>query len=181
VVLFRKKKKTYRLAKKLADYAHLKWMGIFFLIAFFIDAFVIVIPIDGLLCFMLIFAEDQKKKLYVYSLVGFVLGFIAIALLTASTFQQDIIDVIYHFGFKDSLTAILESAGSYGYFNIALGTLTIVAPAICLVSGIIVGLDWNATLMIVIVMKALRLFLMIFFTLKISHIIVDSYESTHPS
>lgn len=152
-------------------------MGVLFFFLFFFDAFAILIPIDGLLCFMLIFAEDKRRALYYYSIAGAMIGYIILAFLGHTLFLNDIIAFIFSVGLEGAYTETVAQAKNFGYPALVLGASTVVAPMLCLVAAFVVGLNPIITLFIMCVIKAVRLWVMILITLKLKHLVVKHYDN----
>lgn len=163
---FKPSEKTVRLAIKMAKVAHMPWVVWLLLFLFFIDSYIVVIPIDGVMAAALIFVPDRKRVWYLAGLVGAFLGYLIFYLLLTSSLHHDVTQYLMQLD-STAYKNILSHAQSYGYWYIAWGLLTVIPPIICLGAGLVSQLNPLVIFLMLCVAKVFRLWLVIFLTEKV--------------
>ena len=159
--------KVIHLAHRISYYAHMPWVMAYFFFSFFFDSFIMFIPADGLLAVAVLFAPDKKRVWFLIAVFGSLLGFLVTYILTLSSLQYWLIDLIVEYDSGGFFRDITTQAVKYGYLNLSLAVFTVVPPIICLLAGIVIGLNPLAVFAIVFVSKVFRIALMIFLVRKL--------------
>lgn len=114
----------------------------FFLLIFLADAIVMVVPADTLMAITLLVVPQKKREWCIAGLVGAMLGYLILIILTQTTFRPEIIHYLSTSDFtRDSFNEILSGPSKFGYFNLIVGSLTVIPQNVCVVGGIIIGLN----------------------------------------
>lgn len=172
--------RTVRWALKIAKVSHMPWVLWALIATFFIDAFVVVIPIDGIMAAALIYAPDRKRTWYLAGLVGSFLGYLLFYFLLLSTFQNEVIQYLVGID-AEAYRSVIAHANDYGYWYVAWGLLTVVPPVICLGAGLVSGLQPFLVFLMLCVAKVFRLWLVIFLTEKLwkAFLVIKSKVKDH--
>lgn len=133
----------------------------FFLIIFLTDAIIMVVPADTLLAITLLLVPQKKREWFLAGFVGAILGYVALAILTQTTFQPVLVDFIRAHDFTNTFQDMMGQAHRYGYVNLIIGCLTIVPQNVCLVGGILIGLNPLLVFVVVAVIKWVRILVVI--------------------
>jgi len=158
--------KVIHLAHRISYYAHKPWVMAYFFFSFFLDSFVMFIPAEGLLAVAVLFAPDKKRVWFLFAVLGSLLGFFITYILTVSSLQHWLIDLIVEYDSGGFFYDITTHAAKYGYLNLSLAVFTVVPPIICLLAGIVIGLNPLIVFAIVFASKVFRIVLVIFVVRK---------------
>lgn len=174
--MFEPSPKLVKWARRLAPYADKKWVPLFFAAFFFIDSYVMLIPIDGLMVITLVFVPQKIKKWFFSGLVGATLGYITLMILTESQFQYLILHVIKSFGYFESYQKIVMALSERGYVYLMLLTFTFMPQNLCLIGSQLVGLNSEIVLLILITSKLFKMSWMYYAALRFKNLILGVHE-----
>ncbi len=174
--MFEPSPKLVRWARRLAPYANKWWVPWFFATFFFIDSYIMLIPIDGLMVITLVFVPHKMKKWFFAGLVGATLGYISISFLTESSFQHYILSWIQAWGYMASYQGLIVSLAQRGYIYLLLLTFTFMPQNICLVGSLLVGLQPTIVLFILVASKLFKMSWMFYFALRFKDMILGMHE-----
>jgi len=163
-------------AERLAPYAEKAWVNWFFGFFFFIDSFVMFIPIDGLMVITLVFVPKKIRMWFLSGLLGALIGYVAIAFLTQSSFQHYIMSWIDAWGYTQQYKEIVVLLAEHGYAYMAALTFTFMPQNICLVGSVLVGLDPVLVLIILILSKLFKMSWMYYAALRFRDMILGVHE-----
>lgn len=164
---FKPSDKVIRYAMKIARYAHMPWVTLFFFLAFLLDSFLMFIPADGLLSVTVLFAPDKKRTWYLASLAGSLLGYVIFYFLTISSFQHLVLDFVTRMDYAQVFNEIVSRARHFGLLYLAVAVFVMIPPVFGMVAGIVIGLNpWSVFIMLC-VLKAVRIYFLIFIVKKL--------------
>lgn len=114
----------------------------FFLLIFFADAIFMVIPADTLLGITLLVVPQKKREWCTAGIAGAMLGYLVLIVLTMTTFRPEIVDLLMSSELtRESFQEVIQGPTKLGYFNMIVGSLTVIPQNVCVVGGIIIGLN----------------------------------------
>jgi hypothetical protein len=105
--------------------------------------------------------QQIKQALHSEGYVGAILGDLGLVLLTQTTFQPVLVDFIREHDFTNTFQDMISQAKGYGWVNLIIGCLTIVPQNVCLVGGILIGLNPFVVFTVVALIKWLRILVVI--------------------
>lgn len=121
-----------------------------------------VVPADTLLGITLLVVPQKKREWCTAGLVGAMLGYLILIILTMTTFRPEIVNWLLSSEFtREPFQMITEGRSKFGYFNLIVGSLTIIPQNVCVVGGIIIGLNPFLTLFLAGLIKLGRLIIVI--------------------
>ena len=176
MAMFEPSPKLVRWARRLAPYADKWWVTWFFAFFFFIDSYLMLIPIDGLMVITLVFVPHKVKKWFFAGLMGATLGYISLAFLTQSSFQHFLLSLIQDSGYMSTYQGMVFSLSQRGYVYLLLLTFTFMPQNICLVGSILVGLKPTLVLFILVASKLFKMSWMFYAALRFKDMILGMHE-----
>lgn len=130
----------------------------FFLLLVFLDSFLIFLPGEGLVALTLLFVPDKKWEWFTACCVGHILGFALFSILSQTTIQPALVEMIIQYDYSHNFQKIMHHAAQYGYLDISIGAFTFVPAIICLIGGIAVGLNVWMVFLVVSLVKIVRIY-----------------------
>jgi|SRR5215831_3133993 len=154
-----KKERLLQYARALAAHAEAPWVTPVFFFTFFLDSFLVFIPIDSLLGATVALRPRNAKKWVLAGIGGVTLG-LGLGVVAANTFlHPHLLDLVHRIRIYPQVDEILRHAQAYGYFELTLGVFTVVPCIVGAIIGALLGLNPWAVLGIVVAAKVFRILL----------------------
>jgi len=153
------KDKLFAYARKIVDHADAHWVAPFFLVLFFLDAFLMVIPADSLLGATASLHPKHLKKWTICACLGASLGLGLAVLLGNTVLHNYLMNAISEGGFYHKVGDILQHVQNYGYVELSIGVFTVVPSVVGAIAGAVIGLNPYWVFLIVLSAKLLKILL----------------------
>lgn len=176
-----KKEKLRHYANVIASHADAPWVTPLFFFLFFIDSFLLLLPVDSLMAATLTMRPKHMKRWLFVSIVGFGLGLGVVAIIVNSQLQPYLFELFEKWGYFHHVEKVLSHAETYGYLELALGVFTIVPSLFGVLAGVVVNLNPWAVWAIAWVGKIIKILLtvwVIFSTSKAVKKVLKVYLKT---
>lgn len=173
-MLIKPSRRVIEWAKKLVPHAEKTWVLYFFAVFFFIDSFILVMPIDGVMVVALVFVPHKLKKWFFYSVVGAGLGYVVMMFLTESSFQPMIVQWVQDWGSYETYQSTLANIHEHGYLYLSLAAYTVVPQNISLVTSLLADLNVYIVFFILVTSKIFKLWWMHQIALHSKRIVVGA-------
>ncbi len=164
-----KQEKLYHYAEVLARHADAPWLPLFFLILFFVDSFLMVLPADSLLGATVAIRPIHVKKWTFFACCGSILGLGVAVILGNYVLHDYMMELVAREGFYHKVAEILEHAQNYGYLELCIGVFTIVPSIIGALAGAVVGLNPWVVFVLVVTAKLIKILLTLWLLYTGSH------------
>jgi len=135
---------------------------------FFLDALIVVLPIDSIMSATLTLKPQHARKWVLSAMLGFSLGLGLVALMANSHLEPYLLSWIAKLGYSARLEEVLSHAQTHGYWELTLGSFTILPPIFGVLMGVSVGLNPWAVLFICVAGKMTKLVLMVWLAISSS-------------
>jgi membrane protein YqaA with SNARE-associated domain len=140
-----KREKLRHYANVLSSHADAHWVTPLFFLLFFVDAVILVIPVDTLLAATVSLKPQQKKKWVISSILGYSTSLALVAILVNSHLQPYLFEMFNRWGYLNHVRDLVEHAQSYGYFELTVAVFTLVPALFGVLIGVLLGLNpWAA-------------------------------------
>ena len=136
-----KKEKIRHYANVISSHADARWVTPFFFTIFFLDSFLLFIPVDYLLSATVLLRPRRKKIWLAAAISGFGLGLGLVAVLVNTHLQHYLFDLFNRWGYFHHVQNIIDHAQDYGYLELTLGVFTLVPSLFGVIAGVLVHLD----------------------------------------
>lgn len=136
-----KREKLRHYANVISVHADAPWVTALWFGLFFIDSFLLFIPVDTLMAATLAMKPQHRVRWITWGLVGFGLGLGMVAILVNSQLQPWFFEQINHWGYVAHVQDVVSHAQSYGYLELTLGVYTVLPSLFGVLAGVLVHLN----------------------------------------
>ena len=136
-----KREKLRHYANVLSSHADAHWVTPLFFGLFFIDAVILVIPVDTLLGATVALKPEHKKKWVLASIIGYATSLALVAILVNSHLQPYLFELFESWGYMEHVRSMVEHAQNYGYIELTIAVFTLIPSLFGVLIGVVLGLN----------------------------------------